>query len=157
MMLLRRIGHQVRTGLPFSVEVRFTGPEPEASRLTMSPGDQISVEPAAAGGIAGSSPDINTDRSLVAGNNVQVKLINISFGSDNDPVPVANVDHRNLGILILTEAISRPKGIVVAVLDIHPYLVVDDDQVVFRRRRLRPIGSQRPICAIEVIRRRLEV
>jgi hypothetical protein len=23
---------------------------------------------------------------------------------------------------------------------------------VFRRRRLRPIGSQRPICAIEVIR-----
>ena len=89
---------------------------------------------------------------MVAADKAQVKLINASFGPDNDPAKVANVDHRNLGILILTEAISRPKGVVVAVLDIHPYLVVDDDQVVLRRRRLRPIGSQRPIGAIEVVR-----
>src|SRR5436190_4680792 len=68
------------------------------------------------------------------------------------PIPETNVNHHNLGILILTEAVSRPKGVVVAALDIHPYLVVDDDQIVFRRRWLRPIGSQRPICAIEVIR-----
>jgi hypothetical protein len=89
---------------------------------------------------------------MVAADKAQVKLINASFGSDNYPVPETNVNHRNLGILILTEAVSRPKGVVVAALDIHPYLVVDDDQVVFRPRWLRPIGSQRPICAIEVIR-----
>jgi len=53
----------------------------------------------------------------------------------------AHFRDRNLRVLILTEAISRPKGIIVAVLYIHPYLVVDDDQVVFRRQRLRPISS----------------
>jgi hypothetical protein len=89
---------------------------------------------------------------MVAADKAQVKLINASFGPDNDPAKGVNVDYRNLGILILTEAVSRPKGVVVAVLDIHPYLVVDDDQVVFRGRWLRPIGSQRPICAVEVIR-----
>ena len=39
------------------------------------------------------------------------------------------------------------------VLEIHPYLIVDDDQVIFRRQRFGPIGSQRPIRAIEVVRR----
>ena len=90
---------------------------------------------------------------MVATNKAEVELINANLGSDNNPAKGANVDHRNLGILILTEAVSRPKGVVVALLDIvHPYLIVDDDQVVFRRRWLRPIGSQRPIYAIEVIR-----
>ena len=89
---------------------------------------------------------------MVATNKAEVELINASLGSDNNPAKAANVDHRNLGKLLPAKAISRPEGVVVALLDIHPYLVVHDDQVVLRRRRLRPIGSQRPICAIEVIR-----
>src|SRR5262249_8415558 len=115
------------------------------------PGRPSFRKPVGEVGIAGGSSDINTVSS-VAGYNGQVKLINTSFGSDNYPVPETNVSHHNLGILILTEAVSRPKAVVVAALDIHPYLVVDDDQVVFRRWWLRPIGSQRRICAIEVIR-----
>ena len=71
----------------------------------------------------------------------QIESVNEGLRPDNHPVPPPHIADPHLGILILAEAISRPKGIIVAVLDIHPYLVVDDDQVVFRRQRLRPIGS----------------
>jgi hypothetical protein len=71
----------------------------------------------------------------------QIESVNAGLRPDNHPVKRPHIADPHLGILILAEAISRPKGIIVAVLDIHSYLVIDDDQVVFRRQRLRPIGS----------------
>ena len=89
-------------------------------------------------GIARRSSDINMV-AIAATAHSQIELINVGLGPDNDAAEIADVDELYLGILIFAEAISRPKSIIVAALDIHPYLVVDNDQVVFRRQWLRPI------------------